>query len=277
MNQLMPKLLFLVSLVGLLARPVTAEDKPSAAQTRFQRAYYLETHEHDLAAAAIAYEHVLADPTTPAPLAAEAKTRLARVREDLAVVDFAHLMPADVMGYAELSEPGKHVARILKMMGLIAPPGEREPSKEPPIPLGEGLFLPADFTVSPALAAELEKIRGAAAGITAIDDRGRPSGLLVIHPGDCDLLRGAIETGVQLLEPGEAIEGFKTYRIRDLGWVTLTARLVLVSDSREGLTAALGRLATPKPTAWPRIRASSVFASRQPGRSCSPTSTARKP
>ena len=99
----------------------------------------------------------------------------------------------------------------------------------------------------------------------------------MIHPGDCDLLRGAIETGVQLLEPGEAIEGFKTYRIRDLGWVTLTARLVLVSDSREGLTAAVGRLATPRPTAWPRILASSACGSRRPGRSCSLTSTARKP
>ena len=143
MNHWMPKLLVLVSLVGLLARPVAAaEEKPSAAQTGFQRAYYLETHEHDLAAAAIAYEQVLADTTTPAPLAAEAKTRLARVREDLAAVDFAHLMPADVMGYAELSEPGKHVARILKMMGLIARRASASPRRSPRFRWAKGCSCP---------------------------------------------------------------------------------------------------------------------------------------
>ena len=246
MNHLVLKVLLLVSLAGLLVNPATADEKAAGAETRFQRGFYLEVHQHDLTAAAAAYEQVIADDSTPAALAAAAKARLARVREDLACVDLAHLMPADVMGYAELSEPGKHVGRILKMMGLVAGPGEREAAKEPPIPLGEGFYLPADFSVSPALAAELEKIRGAAAGVTSIDQRGRPSGLLVIHPGDCDLLRGVIETGVQLLEPGETIEGYKTYRLRDLGWVMLTTRLVLASDSRAQLVGAVERLRNPQ-------------------------------
>ncbi len=172
--------------------------------------------------------------------------RLAQVREDLAAVDLARLMPADVVGYAEVREPGRHLGRILKMLGLVAEADKPLPAKEPPVPLGGGLYLPADFAVSPALVAELNKIRGVAAGVTAIDEHGRPEGLLVVHPGDCDLLRGVIETGVQLLEPGEPVEGFKTYRLSDVGWVTLTARLVLVGDSREQIVAAVERLRHPQ-------------------------------
>jgi hypothetical protein len=236
--------------LGLLAlmtaRVVAQDDARGAAQALFQRGFYLQTHEHDAAGAAAAYEKVVAAGSAPEALRTEAVTRLAQVREDMALVSFAALMPPDVMAYAELDQPGEHIERILKMIGLVREPGEAAPEAGPPVPLGDGLYLPTDLTVSPALVKELKKLRGAAIGVTAISERGMPAGLAVVHPGDCDLLRGVIETAVQVLEPGEPIEGFKTYRVPDFGWVMLTARLVVASDSRDQLAAAVARLHDPE-------------------------------
>ena len=247
MTKVLSKTVLSVGLLSLLVLSAVAQDRASSAQTQFQRGFFLQVHEHDLAGAAAEFEKVAADPAAPEPLRNQAKARLAQVREDMAAANLASLMPPQCMAYAEIVAPGEHIGRILKMMDLVGPgaAGGDKPAGKP-IALGDGLYLPADFTISPALVAELKKFRGVAAGLTAVDDRGRPAGLLAIHPGDCDLLRGAIETGVQLLEPGEPIEGFKTYRIPDFGWVMLTARLVLVSDAREQLTAALERMRNPQ-------------------------------
>ncbi|MGD9720480.1 MAG: hypothetical protein AB7O59_22030 [Pirellulales bacterium] len=251
--------LLLVGLFMFWAVRVTAgEPSPSAAETEFQRGYYLQSHDHDAAGAAAAFEKVANDAAAPQALRTEAAARLGQVREDVALTSFAALMPPDVMGYAEIDHPGEHIENILQMVGLVAnpatekaaadanAPGAHAPPAEPPVALGGGMVLPADFTISPALIAELKKLRGAAIGLTAIDDRGKPSGLAVLHPGDCDLVRGLIETAVQLLEPGEPIDGFKTYRIPDYGWLMLTHRLVVASESREQLAAALGRLKNPQ-------------------------------
>ena len=242
-----PRLALCLGLLSLLTlRAMAQEPGSSAAEKEFQRGYYLQTHEHDAAGAAAAYEKVAADGGAAESLRAEAATRLAQVREDMALVSFAALMPPDVMGYAEIDQPGVHIERILKMMGLVEVPGAAKPLAEPPVPLGNGLVLPADFTISPALVAELKKLRGAAVGVTSLSEQGKPTGVAVLHPGDCDLVRGLIETAVQVLEPGEPIEGFKTYRVPDLGWVMLTARLVVASDSREQLAATLARLRNPQ-------------------------------
>ena len=219
-------------------------DTPADAE--FRRGFYLQVHERDAAGAAAAYEKAAADPTASEALRAQARSRLAQVREDIASANLASLMPPDCMAYAELVEPGEHIARILKMMDLVGPPAGGEKPTGKPVRLGGGFQLPADFAISPALVNELKKLRGAAVGLTAISDKGQPEGLIVIHPGDCDLVRGAIETGVQLLETGEAIEGYKTYRIPNLGWIVLTTRLVLVSDSREQLAATLDRMRNPQ-------------------------------
>lgn len=245
MKRTLDRTIVWVGFLALVTARVAAQEAGvSAAQAEFQRGFYLQTHEHDAKGAAAAYEKVTADASAPQTLRDEAATRLAQVREDIALVSFAALMPPDVMGYAELDQPGEHIERILKMVGLVRSPGEAVPTGSP-VHLGNGLVLPADFAVSPALVGELKKLRGAAIGVTSIDERGMPAGLVVVHPGDCDLLRGAIETAVQVLEPGEPVEGFKTYRVPDIGWVMLTARLVVASDSREQLAAAVHRLRNP--------------------------------
>jgi hypothetical protein len=249
MTRTLPKTVLCCALLGLPALSADGQEKATggAAEAQFQRGFYLQVHARDLAGAAAEFEKVVADQTASEPLRGEAKGRLAQVREDLVSADFARLMPADLLAYAEVTEPGEHIARILKMVGLLNSPGTAAAVPgEKPIPLGNGLFLPADFSISPALVAELKKFRGVAAGLTALNGRNQPAGLVAIHPGDCDLIRGAIETAVQLLEPGEPIEGFKTFRIPEVGWTALTARLVLVSDSREQLASAVVRLRDPQ-------------------------------
>src|SRR5688572_30566234 len=64
------------------------------ADPQFKEAYYQQTHEQNYSAAAAAYEKVIADPTAPEALRAEAKTRLAQCREDQAADNLAQLMPS---------------------------------------------------------------------------------------------------------------------------------------------------------------------------------------
>jgi hypothetical protein len=245
MNRILPRTLVAAGLLGFLVLSAAARGASAdSAESQFQRAFYLEVHQGDLAGAAAIYEKVASNADAPEKLRAEAKARLAGVREDLASADFARLMPPQVIAYAELDDPGKHVERLLKMMGLLGPAPEGAADVKP-FKLGGGFVLPADFTISPALVDELKKLRGAAIGLTGIDEKGRPSGLVAVHPGNCDLVRGLIETLVQLLEPGEPIDGFKTYRVPDLGWVMVTARMAFAADSRDELAAAARRLRDP--------------------------------
>jgi hypothetical protein len=155
-------------------------------------------------------------------------------------------MPADALVFVEVGQPGEQLARLIKMLGLVREPGgAAAPSTV--IPLGDGVYFPEDFTVSPALVAELKKIHGVAAALTGLDDRGRPSGLLVVDPGTSDLLRGILETAVQVLEPAEAIEGYKTYRGADKkSWICVAPPFILVATSREQVVAAVGRSRDPK-------------------------------
>ena len=144
MNNVLAKTALVVGLIGICLPRAAAEDKaPSAAEAQFQRAFYLHVHEHDLAGAAAAYEKAAADASASESLRGEARTRLAQVREDMAVTNFAQLMPSDVLGYAELVEPGEHIERMLKMMGLVHAAGvaRRTSRRSRRCPLGDGLVL----------------------------------------------------------------------------------------------------------------------------------------
>jgi hypothetical protein len=215
-----------------------------AAQQEFQRGYFLQTHEHDLAGATTAFETVVADADAPAELRAMAKARLGQCREELAAGDLARLMPPDTIAYVEITRPGQHIERLLRMTGLIrGPDAARVDSKSQGVSLGNGFFFPDDFSVSPALIGELNKLSGVAAALTSIDlKRERASGVVVLNPGDDNFLRGQIETAIQLLTPDKPIDGFKTYQIQGEAWITMTSRLVILSDSRETVAATVARL-----------------------------------
>ena len=231
---------------------IRAED----AAALVQKGFYLQVHEGDPAGAAAVFERVVSDSAAPAELKREAEHRLAQCREDISAADLAHLMPPESIAYVEINRPGDQIVRLAKMMGLVREPGTETASNAngqpaPGIPLGPGLVFPADFTVSPALAAELKKFRGAALAITNLDDRMQkiPEGVLVIHPGDSDLVRGLLETGVQLIEPADPIANFKTYRFHDHQnqfWLTVTKRLLIAGTKREAVAATVERLGNPQ-------------------------------
>lgn len=227
-----------------LSGPVLAQD---AGQAEFQRGYFLQNHDKDLAKAAAAYQEVVGNAGAPEKLRNEARLRLEQCQEDLASADFARLMPAEAMAYVEISEPGEHVNRLVRMLGLV-----REPTAAPvatktgATPLGEGFFFPEDFTISPALVAALSAFRGAAVAITGFDPHRGPDGVLVVHPGNADLIRGLLETAVQVSEPADPIEGFKCYRVQGEAWVAVSRRLFFVGRSREQVAAAVSRLKNPE-------------------------------
>ncbi len=214
-------------------------------QRDFERGYFLQTHQRDCAAAAAAFEKVVAATECPAALKAEATYRLAQCREDVAAADLARLMPPEALAYAEFTEPGKHARQLLTSVGLLRDPAVADAAATEGLPTGTPLapwlFFPDDFSISPALVAEIERFRGVAVAITSIDPEMRrpPEGVLVLHPGE---LRGELETVVQLLPPAEPIEGFKTYQVEGQVWITMTTRLVIVSNSRQNVADAVARL-----------------------------------
>ncbi len=243
-----------VALCGLLVSLAAVAARAEDAAELVQKGFYLQVHERDLAGAAAAFERVASDSGAPATLRHEAEIRLAQCREDLAAADMARLMPPDAIAYLELNRPGDQLARLAKMVGLVREPGAEPPATEGQaagIPLGNGLVFPANFSLSPALVGELKKLRSAAVAITGLDEhfKNMPEGVLVVHPGDCDLLRGLLETAVQLVQPDKPIEGFKTYRFENGPhhfWITVTARLLIAGTNREAVAATVERLKNPK-------------------------------
>jgi hypothetical protein len=245
-----------VALCWLVAWFASTAARAEDAAALVQKGFYLQVHEGDLAGAAAAFERVVSDSAAPAKLRSEAQARLAQCREDLASADLARLMPPDAIAYLELNRPGDQLVRLAKMLGLVQAPGAAPAAgadrhAAPGIPLGNGLIFPANFTLSPALAAELKKFRGAALAITGLDERLKdmPEGVLVIHPGDSDLVRGLLETGVQLVESTKPIGDFKTYRFKNDHhefWITVTARLLIAGTKREAVAATVERLGNPK-------------------------------
>lgn len=259
-----------MALCCLVVSCASAAARADDAAALLQKGFYLQIHESDPAGAAVIFERVAGDSSAPENLRTEAHTRLAQCREDVAAADLARLMPPEAIAYVETNRPGDQLVRLAKMMGLVREPGT-EPAAAasgqpvPGIPIGPGLVFPADFKVSPALAAELKKFRGAALAITDLDERMQkiPEGILVIHPGDSDLVRGLLETAVQLIEPDEPIASFKTYRFHDHEhqfWLTVTRRLMIVGTKREAVSATVERLGNPKAAS---LAASPAFKTRE--------------
>ena len=203
-----------------------------SAEEHFYRGYYLEQAEGDFAAAAELYGQVVADRRADDRLKSQARTRLAACREELACADFAALMPANTLVYVELNRPGDQLVKLLKQLGLLT--GDEQPAVEGGKRVG----------VSPALVEAVLGIRGAAVAMTGVDPFNQdPTGVLVFHPGDLEVIRGLLESGLpvggQTVEP---IAGFETYNIEGEAFVTLTSRLVIASPQRALIEGVVGRL-----------------------------------
>ena len=206
------------------------------------QAYYLETERRDPAAAVTYYERVLKNADVDASDREMARLRLERCREAAKVVDLARLMPAESLFYVEISRPGEHLAQLAGALGMSTKEsnvvGE---TRAPRMEFHDGFGLPVDFQISPALLDELANINGAAVAVTGIDKHG-PLGVVLIDAGNSNLVRGIVETGLQVFKPAESIEGFKTYSVEDDVWITATHRLVVASRSRDAIVNVLRQM-----------------------------------
>jgi hypothetical protein len=244
MARIPARLIWAAAICLTVAHPSAAE---TPAETEFQRGYYLQTHEHDLDGAERAFEKVAADESAPDAIRREARERLSQIREDRAAADLARLMPPDALAYVELREPGVHLGRLVQMLGLLPRSGEDHPPlPAPPSETRERFALPERFAISPALIAELQKFGGVAAAVTSFEERSGPMGVVIVRPGESDLVRGLIETAVQVLPPAEPVHGFPTWRLLKDGWIVQTSRLFVISPLREEVEAAVDRLNDPE-------------------------------
>jgi len=203
-----------------------------SSQQKFHRAYYLERAERDWAGAAEVYEELLDDRRTDDEIRARAEARLAGCREQMASSDLTRLVPPDVWAYVEVNRPGDQVIKLLDKLGLLADAGTV---------VGEGERRVA---ITPELVREVLGLGGAAVAVTGFDAaRQMPSGVLVVHPGDLELVRGLIESGLPIGGTAtERIGGFPTYQVEGKVLVTLTSRLVVVSNAAKHIQGVLDRL-----------------------------------
>lgn len=213
---------------GLLAAGAFA-DSP---QDRFQRAYFLENHDSDYAAAEKLYAEVANEKGADAALRADAKRRRDACREEAVAADFARLMPAGAWAYAEVSRPGDQILRLLDQLGLVR--GDEKPTQK----------VAERFAISPELVQDLLGVRGVAACLTGFDmSHQMPMGVAVIHPGKLGVIRAALETALPVqFTPSESIEGYDTYHIEGQVFVTLTSRLIVVSPQRAEIEGVVRRL-----------------------------------
>ena len=221
------KALVLLAAVALL--PAAWAD---STDEKFYRAYYLEIEKGELAKALQLYDDIAGDRRAGAEVRAKARARRDACREELTSADFARLMPVNTLAYIELNRPGGQVSRLLTMLGLMREDGSlaADPQRR--------------IAISPAVIRELLGIRGVAVAITGFDPAAEaPMGVAVLHPGDIDVIRGLIETALPAAaEFDEPIEGFPTYAVEGQVYVTLTHRLVIVSQQREEIEGVIYRL-----------------------------------
>ena len=215
-----------VAALAVFLAPGALAQSPSEA---YYKAYYLEHEKGELDAARELYQKVAASRSVGAELKSAAKGRAAVISEELRASDFANLMPPETIFYAEINHPGERIGELLSQLGLMADGGT--PSAD-------------TFGISPLLVRGLLGVGGIAVGVTEINPRtGDPNGVIVLDPGDLDVVRGLIETVVPGgCKPSEPIAGFPTWKIEGENFVTLTSRLVIVSDDARQIAGVLARL-----------------------------------
>ena len=216
------------AIVAALILWLAGELQAQTPREKFLQAYYLEHARGDCAAAAGLYAEAVKTAGADQDLRAEAAAGLAACREELATADFARLMPPNPLAYVELNRPGERIGKLLDQLGLLAKPGEANGNR---------------LAISPELIHALLGMRGAAAAMTGFDPAAqRPSGVVVFHPGDVELVRGIIETALPAgCKPAPAIGGFVTYEAEGV-LVTLTSRLVIVGTSAGEIAGVLERM-----------------------------------
>lgn len=212
--------------VLVLAPSVLAQ----SAAADFHHAYFLERERGQLEEALALYREVAGSSGADASLKLEARQRAKGLEEDLAAVDLTRLMPPTTLAYVEVVQPGAALLRVLEGLGLAKS--------------FEQAAQDGGFAVSPELVRGLLGVRAVAMALTAMPmGGGVPEGVLVLHTGEQELLRGLLETAVLARGiPGAALGDVPTWSLQGTLEIALSARLCIVSSSRGELEAVLARL-----------------------------------
>lgn len=220
---------------------------PSKADAEFYKGYYQRHEANNLPAAVKSYKRAIQLGVSPS-IADAVENEMTKLQESVVTSSFENVMPADAIAYIELSNPANHVEQLARMMGLTGKP-KSDTGSAVVLPINREIAIPSDFQISPALFREMKKLRGAAVAITEVKDSndGPPvEGLLVIHPGESDLLQGILETSIQFAPATERLGGFPTFTIENQVWIVQTQTLIFVSDSKETIVDGLERIKNSK-------------------------------
>ncbi len=231
------------SRIHIAALAATAQD----AEEHFLRGYYLQ-QQGQRQAALDEYRSAL-DAEESGEVRGRVLEQLDKMSDAVVADDMAQLMPPETIAYVALAQPGEQIEKLAKVMGLTGRHAELTDSERVVLPLDDGLEISSDFQMSPSLLAELKKISGVAIAITGVDlKEEHPEGVLVIHAGDSDLVRGMIDTGVQVVPRQESIGGCETFCIEGAVWFVKKGSLIIGSDSRQQIIETLQRMEGGKPS-----------------------------
>ena len=216
--------------LALGALPAIASAAPAqapSANEAFHRAYYLEHEKGDLAAAMKLYRKAVKSGSLSSAERMEIEEHMRACAEELAMADLAQLVPGNTIVYAELNDPGAQLESLMDQLGLL-----------------QGTDRAGQIAVSPHLLRGVLGLKGAAVAVTRIDPTaGMPGGVLILHPGDMEAVRGLIETvlpaGGQSVEP---IAGHPTFLVENMVHVTMGERLVIASTERHLIEDVLRRV-----------------------------------
>jgi len=214
----------LVASALLFAPAARAQD----AQALFHEAYYLENEQGNLERALELYRKVAGSRKAGSELRTLAEERAAGIAEEFAAADFARLVPAETILFAQMDRPGEQVELLLDQLGL----------------LGKAHQIAGDrFAVSPLLIEYALGLRGLAVAVTELTPNGEPGGVVLLHPGRHEGLRGLIDTvlpaGGQLVD---SIGGFPVWSVEGEAYVCLTRRLIVASKDRHHIAGVVERL-----------------------------------
>lgn len=227
-RHLSPRLSSSLSVLAISAAPLLAS--PLARQSAsddFYRAYYLEHEEGNLEAAMELYRSAVKNGSLSSAQRNEIEEHLRACAEELAMADLAQLVPGDTIVYAELNDPGAQLESLINQLGLL-----------------QGTDRAGDIAISPHLLRGVLGLKGAAVAVTRIDPTaGMPGGVLILHPGDMEAVRGFIETA--LPAGGETVDpigGQPTFLVEGMVHVTMGRRLIVASTERHLIEDVLRRV-----------------------------------
>lgn len=225
-------LITLVFAVPVIETPAIAASPPDD----YYKAYYLEHEQGDFAAATKLYKQVAGARGVDNKLKSLARSGLSSCQEELAAADLVSLMPPETLVYAELTRPGEQFTQLLDALGLLAMVGEEQPGNQ-----AGGRKI----AISPVLVKEMLGLRGAAVAITGFNPQTEmPTGVVVLNPGNLEIIRGVIESILPAAaETVEPTQGHPTYFVAEAKlYVCLASRLVIASPDRTLIEGVLSRV-----------------------------------